>query len=441
VLFAWFSFKEPVFVSPPALLAFLASLAAVIFALSTLKRMEKFFRFFPPLIWMYFLPMLCSSFGVIPNQSPLYSPFMNKVVLPIVLVLLLVPTDTRAIARLGPKAIVLTLFGTAGTVIGATVSFFLYTRLPLKGAFPEGTWFTRLLPEGTFPEGTWKGVAALGGSWIGGSTDFMAVATSLELDPTLMGKLIVVDTICAYTLLGLLVALIGAEHRVDRWNRADNSIVESLKARLSQREAERARPITRFDFALIIGLALALSQICLWIGGSIFSGVSYLESESRIWATIHLTQVISAFGWGVLLIMLCSVLLSLTQARNISDAGATPIGYYGLYLFLTSIGAQADLRKVEAEDAWLFVMGAFWLMIHITVVFIGVRLLRAPLFLGATASMANVGGTASAPVVAAAFHPSLASVGLVMAILCGVIGVPISLLGIGKIAAYIAGVQ
>ena len=125
--------------------------------------------------------------------------------------------------------------------------------------------------------------------------------------------------------------------------------------------------------------------------------------------------------------------------RNIDDAGATPVGYVGLYLLLTTFGARADLRNVNAEDAWLFALGVIWIVTHVVILLAGLRLLRAPLFLGATASMANIGGTASAPVVAAAFHPSLAPVGLVMAILGSVIGTPVALLVIGKMCAAIAG--
>ncbi len=416
--------QHPLFQTEPALLAFLATLVAMIFALARLRILARFFKYCPPVIWMYFIPMICSSLGIIPSESPLYSPFMNRVVLPVVLVLLVVPSNTRSISRLGLRAIGLALFGTLGTVIGGAVSFALLT------------W---LLPEGTFPEGMWKGVAALGGSWIGGSTDFYAVATSLKADPTILGKLIVVDTVCAYTWLGILVSLISIEGPIDRWNRADSRIVDELKAHLAAEHAQRARPITLFDFALMLGLALGVSQLCLYLGTHVSNWIEHLEAAGGLWRRIHISQVLNASGWGILLVMAASVALSLTRVRNIADAGATPIGYIGLYLLLTTLGAQADLRKVGAEDLWLFVLGAIWLVIHIFVLFIGVRLMRAPLFLGATASMANVGGTASAPVVAASFHPSLAPVGLMMAILCGLIGVPVALVGIGKVAAAIAG--
>ncbi len=414
----------PLITEPASLFAFLASIVAVVFGLARLEALKPLFRYCPPLVWTYFIPMICTSLGVIPRSSSLYSVFMGDVVLPMLLVLLLVPTDTRSVARLGPKAIAMMLIGTCGIVAGAVVSFALIV------------W---LRPAGTLPDGLWRGVAALAGSWIGGSPNMYAVAGSVGTDPTLLGKLIIVDTVCAYSWLGVLVAMTNIEQRIDRFTGGDNRIVEALAVNLSKRHAERRRPIQLFDFALMIALALVVSQICLAGGESIGGCVASAEAASGFWAKIHLSQVLSGFGWGVLLITGVSVVLSLTPARNIDDAGATPIGYVGLYFLLTTFGARADLRQISAEDAWLFAMGLIWILIHVGVLLVGLRLLRAPLFLGATASMANIGGTASAPVVAAAFHPSLAPVGLVMAILGGVIGTPIALLVIGKICALIAG--
>lgn len=414
-----FRLDEPVFVAPPALLAFLATLVMVVFALARGRPLQGFFRYCPPLIWTYFIPMLCSTINLIPSQSTLYSPFMSQVVLPMVLVLLLVPTDTRSVARLGPKALAMMLVGTLGIVSGAALSFMLLKDL--------------------LPPDAWKGVASLSGSWIGGSPNLTAVAESLGTDPTLLGKLIVVDTVCAYTWLGVLVALSNFQDHVDRLTGADNRIVGALAARLAQRQAERARPITLLDFAVMIGLGLAVSQLCIWLGGHVGTWVGQREAGGGWWAAIQLSQVLSGFGWGILLITAASVLLSLTPARNIDDAGASNVGNFGLYLMLTTFGARADLHNIQPDDVWLFALGAVWITTHVLILLAGLRLFRAPLFLGATASMANIGGTASAPVVAAAFHPALAPVGLAMAILGSVLGTPVALLIVGKLCARIAG--
>ena len=410
--------------SPPALLAFLATIVAAILGLARIPGLQAFFRYFPPLIWSYFLPMFCSSLGVIPSRSPLYDEFMLRTILPVVVVLLLIPSDAASIARLGGKALAMMLIGTAGIVAGAALSFGL---------------FTAVLPAGTLPADAWKGVASLSGSWIGGSPNLAAIAASLELEPTLFGKMVVVDTICAYTWLGVLIALVGWQDRLDRFNRADGGLVRDLAARLARRQAERARPIRMADFVTMIAVGLACSQLCLAGGAKVAAAVRQAEEAGGLMARLQIGQVMSAFGWGILLVTACSVALSFTPLRRLEDAGVSSIANGGLYLLLTTFGAQADLRRVGPEDLWLVAIAAVWLLIHIAVLAAGARLLRAPLFLLATASMANVGGTASAPVVAAAFHPGLAPVGLLMAILGGILGTPIGLLIVAGLCRWIAG--
>lgn len=410
--------------SPPALFALLASLVAVIFWASRQRPLQTFFRYFPPLIWTYFVPMIASSLGLIPNDSPLYDTFMMRTILPVIIVLLIVSTDTAAVARVGPRAILMMLIGTLGIVVGAAASFGL---------------FVHLLPEGTLRPDTWKGVASLSGSWIGGSPNMAAIAASLEVDRTLFGKFVVVDTVCAYTWLGVLIALVGWQDRIDRINRADATVMHELASRLAHEQAERSRPIRTGDLITMLAVGFAVSQICLWAGGWMAKGVARVEAANAWIGWLNFSQVLSAFGWGILLVTFVSIALSFTPLRRLEDAGASSIGYAGLYLLLTTFGAQADLRMIGADDLWLFAIGATWLAIHIIVLLIGARLLRAPLSLTAIASMANVGGTASAPVVAAAFHPSLAPVGLLLAILGGIIGTPIGLLVVGKVCAALAG--
>lgn len=410
--------------SPPALFAVLATLVAIIFRLGAQPKLAGFFRYFPPLIWTYFVPMILSSFGLLPHESPLYD-FVMVTILPAVIVLLLVPSDTASIARAGPKAIAMMLVGTTGIVLGAAASFAL---------------FLYLLPAGTLPDDAWRGIASLSGSWIGGSPNMAAIAASLGINgSSLFGKMVVVDTICAYTWLGVLIALVGWQSRIDRFNRADARLVGELAERLGKQQAERERPITLGDFVTILAVGFLVSQACLLAGGWAAARVQGLEAAGGLMARINLGQVLSAFGWGVLFTTFAGIALSFTRLRHIEDAGASSIGNAGLYILLTTFGAQADLRLIGPGDLWLIAIGAVWLLIHIVVLFVGARLLRAPLFLTAIASMANVGGTASAPVVAAAFHPSLAPVGLLLAILGGIIGTPVGLLIIAKICAAIGG--
>jgi len=402
--------------NPIILFTFLAGCVALIFRLSQVKALEKFFRFFPPLIWTYFVPMVCTTVGITPDASPLYSPFMSRVILPAVLILLLIPSDVKGLTRLGPKAVAVMLSGTLGIILGAVGSFALFAAL-----FPSA-----------LPDEAWKGIAALSGSWIGGSPNMIAVLEALTAPPSIVGPLVVVDTVLAYSWLGLLIALSAYQKRIDRIHKADSRVIDEISAHLEAEHEAHARDPKVVDVALMIGVAFVVSQVCLWLG----KPVDHFITEKLKWGLI--SEVINAFGWGILLITAAGLVLSFTRLRKLDYCGASSMGYVGLYLLLTSYGARANLQAV-LEVPVFFGIGFVWLLIHIVVLYAGVRLFKAPLFLGATSSMANIGGTASAPVVAAAYNQSMAPVGLLMAILGGILGTPLALFVVATACRAITG--
>ncbi len=401
---------------PATLFAFLTGIVALIFWLSTLKRFETFFRYLPPLIWMYFVPMVMTTFGITPDASPLYSPFMSRVILPAILVLLLIPSDIRSIIQLGPKAIAVMLFATAGIVTGALVSL---------------TIFTKLTP-GMLPEESWKGVAALSGSWIGGSPNMTAVIESVGTPPSMIGPLIVVDTVLAYSWLGLLIALSAYQKRIDHHHGADDRIIEDISNRLEAEQEAHSRAPGKADVAFMLAIAFVVSQACLFLGEPLY----YFFNDVMNWTAF--SEVVNSYGWAILLITAAGLAMSTTRVRHLDFCGASSLGYIGLYLLLTTYGARANLRAVF-EVPQFFALGFVWLLIHIAFLYVGVRVTKAPIFLGATSSMANIGGTASAPVVAAAYNQSMAPVGLLMAILGSTMGTPLSLFVISTVGRAIEG--
>ncbi|MGF1571513.1 MAG: DUF819 domain-containing protein [Sumerlaeia bacterium] len=403
------------FSAPASVFGLLAVVVAGVFALSTLPALKGFFTYLPPLIWMYFIPMLLTTFGVTPDTSPLYSPFFSRIILPAILVLLIIPTDIRTVSQLGAKAVGVMLFATLGIVCGAIGSF----------------WFFNTFFGSSLPPDTWKGLAGLSGSWIGGSPNMTAVFESVGASPSIIGPMIIVDTVVAYSWLGLLVALSGYKERIDAFNKADSRIIDELNARLQVEQETHQRAPRALDVALMVGLAFGLSQLCLWVGPMIYDVITSTGDK-------FFSSVLSGYAWGILLITAAGLYLSTTKARTLDFCGASNIGTVGLYLMLTTYGAQADLRAI-LDVPILFGIGIMWLMIHIIVLAVGVRLLRAPLFMLATGSMANIGGTASAPVVAAAYYPSMAPVGLLMAIIGGSIGTPVALLLVASSLRWLAG--
>ncbi len=370
--------------SPEGIFSYLICLIGFLFWLSGQDFMKKFFHYLPPLIWTYFLPMISTSLGIIPAESPLYR-WITRYILPATLVLLLVTADLPAIYRLGFKTITMTLSGTLGIVIGGPVALALFQ-----------TWL---------PEDAWLGVGALAGSWIGGSMNMMAIAEGIGTPSSALGPLIIVDTVVGYSWLGILVFLAGRQNKIDKWFKADRSIVDDLNKRMELKRKECSRPITVKDFSMMLGLAFGVGFVCLQLGNMLPS----------------VGKVISQFTWTIIIVTAVGLALSFTKFSKLEDAGASQVGYVGLYILLASIGARADLRMIIDVPVFML-LGVVWIFIHAVCLFTAAKLLRAPMFFVAAGSMANIGGPASAPVIASIYQSALAPVGLLMAVLGGIVG-------------------
>jgi uncharacterized membrane protein len=371
---------------PMAIFAYLAAVLALVFWLSGLPRFRKFFEITPPVIYAYFLPTLSTAFGITPAASPVYG-WMTRYLLPLALLLLMITIDLKAIARLGTMALVMLCAGTAGTIIGAIVSFLIF------GSF--------------LPDEAWKGLAALSGSWIGGTANMVAIAESVGTPDSILGPIIVVDTVVGYGWMGVLLFMSAWQTRFDRATNARTEAVEETNRRLQDVSAHR-RPIDTRLAVVILGAGFALAI------ASVFAGTAL--------PAVGDPTIISNTTWAVLIVVTAGLLLSFTPARRLEEAGASALGYAALYLLLTAIGAQADLRAALTAPLFL-ATGLVWILVHAAVLLLITRLMRAPLFFFATGSMANIGGAASAPIVAGVYHPAMAPVGLLMAVGGYVLGI------------------
>ncbi len=372
--------------NPTAIFIFLAGLLGTIFWLSGLPRLQPLFRVTPAVIYVYFLPALSTSLGITPASSQAYD-WMIRYLLPVSLLLLMVTVDLRAVMRLGSKALIMMLAGSAGIIIGGPVA------LALLGRF--------------LPADTWMGLAALSGSWIGGAPNMVAIKESVGTPDSLMGPIIVVDTVVAYGWMGVLLFLSTWQGKIDAWLRADTEAIDALDGRLATMDDER-RPMEVRDLAVILGLGFGAAAVCIWVGDKL--------------PRLGDPTIISHTTWTVVLVTSLGLALSFTPVRRLEQVGASRAGYLALYLMLTAIGAQADLKKVVEAPLYLLV-GVIWLGIHIVVLFMVARLVRAPLFFIATGSMANVGGVVSAPIVASVYRRSLAPVGVLMGVSGYLIGI------------------
>lgn len=336
--------------------------------------------------------MLLTTAGLIPAASPLYD-VLSRYILLFALFLLMVSVDIAAIVRLGPRALLMMVAGTAGIVLGAPIAYAVFKSF--------------------LPPDAWMGLAALSGSWIGGTANMLAVIEGLNVPADLVGPIIVVDTVVGYGWMGLLISLAVFEKKFDAWSKADTRVLADLQERAQAQEQTR-RPIQLADAALIFGITVVAV-----VGSRAVAGMLPTIGDP--------VTIITSGTWAILIVVTVGLALSFTPVRRVDDAGASVIGYYALYLLLASIGAKADLAAVLDAPAYLLT-GVLWLAIHIAVLVVMARLFRAPLFLVSIASMANVGGPASAPVVASVYHPALPPVGLLLAIAGYILGIYASLL-------------
>jgi len=388
-------------VNPLFLFAILIALVVSILALDRAAVFPKLFHYLPGAFWCYFIPMILATAGLLPDHSWVYD-FLTTYVLSACLVLLLLNINLPAIFRLGPTALTAMAVGAAGIAIGAVAAYAIFAR-----------WL---------PAETWKGVGALSASWIGGSANMLAVKEGLHAPDNVFAPMVIVDTVITYSWMGILVALAPWQDSWDRWVKADKSTLEDVVNRLSQMSSSPAdagggpmgsppeavgndaiKP-SAWHGLWLVALAMAVGSLCLYAGN-------------------HLprTESLSAAGWAFLLVTVAGVGLSLTPASRLERYGASRWGYFCLYLLLAAIGAKARLQYIF-QAPLLIVMAYVWVMIHALILMVYGYFGRVPMFFLVTSSQANIGGTASTPIVAGVYRPTLAPLGLLLAIAGNVIG-------------------
>jgi uncharacterized membrane protein len=369
----------------PLLLIFV--LLAVEFSvlyLSSHPRAKHLFNFLPSMFWIYFLPMLLSTCGIIDAKSPLYQG-ITRYLLPPALFLLLLNVDFKAISRLGPAALVMFFAGSFGIMLGMVISFVIFK--PLIG------------PQ------FWSGFGALSASWTGGSANMIAVKEALNTPDAVFLPMVIVDTIVPYVWMGILVALASRQKIFDNWNGSDRRILDDLAKAPKHFSGQKKQSVHPGKAMAVIGLAFLIGR------------------ASQV-LSVHLPtgkDVISPYAWTIILVSTFSILLSLTPVSRIPHTGANKFGKWILYFVLTSIGARASLNNAS-QVGILIAAGVVVIFIHVVILLGTARLIRAPLFLVATASLSNIAGLVSAPVVAEVYQPGFACVGLLLAILGHALG-------------------
>ncbi|MGR5175376.1 DUF819 domain-containing protein [Vibrio parahaemolyticus] len=370
---------------------------------------RKFYTFIPGLLLCYFVPSLLNTWGIINvANSNLYF-VASRYLLPGALVLLIVSADLKKIFGLGSKAVIMFLTGTLGIIVGGPAALLI-----IDFVNPD-------LVSGD----VWRGLTTVAGSWIGGGANQAAMKEVFNVDDQLFSAMITVDVICANIWMAILLIMAGRQREMDNWLKADTSSIDELKETVAHYEKENSRPITTTDMMKVVAIAFGLTGLAHFFADKI---APWIETNAPELAKYSLT---SGFFWLIVLVTTFALIAStFKSARTLEHAGASKIGSAFIYVLVATIGMQMDVTAILDNPGYFFI-GITWLTIH-ALLMIGVaKLIRAPLFFMAVGSQANVGGAASAPVVAAAFHPALAPVGILMAVLG---------YALGTYGAYICGI-
>ena len=397
----------PFFTNDAIVLGLLMAVLAIVFYLESSKKpfWVKFFTYVPSLLLCYFLPALLKwPLNLVDGEvSELYY-MASRYLLPAALIMLCLGIDFKGIMRLGPKAIIMFLAGTIGIIIGGPIAL-----LVIEFFFPS------LIPNNMSINELWRGMSTIAGSWIGGGANQTAMKEVFEVADNIFGIMIVVDVIVANIWMGFLLYGANIRDKLNRILKADNSAILDLEKRMEDYHASVKRIPTTVDSFILMAVAFGGVALSHW-GSDILA--PFMSSHQETLAAYNLQSLTSSFFWLVVFSTTFGLILSFTRARKLEGVGATRWGSVFIYVLVATIGMKMDLAQIfDKDNLGLFVIGLTWMLVHVIVLLVVAKLIRAPFFFVAVGSQANVGGAASAPIVASAFNPSLASVGVLMAVL------------------------
>jgi uncharacterized membrane protein len=410
---------EPLITQDTVLFGVLAGCLGLVFITSSSNKTfwKKFYTIVPALFMAYFLPAILTTLGVIApewntisetgeiiqHKSNLYF-VASRYFLPAALVLMTLSLDLKAVFNLGPKALIMFLTGTIGIIIGGPIAIYI-----LSLTYPEAI-------GGVGPDAVWRGLATLAGSWIGGGANQTAMLEIYGYNQKLYGGMVFVDIVVANIWMAILLIGIGKTEKIDRWLKADTTAIEDLKAKVSKFTQEVTKNPSLTDLIILLSVAFGTVSI-----SHFFANILAPFFESRISTIEHLTLrntftfLGSSFFWMISIATLIAIILSFTKVRKLEGAGASKLGSVFIYILVSTIGMKMDLTMIF-DNLGLLAIGLIWMSVHAILLILVAKLIKAPYFFLAIGSQANVGGAASAPVVASAFHSSLATVGVLLAV-------------------------
>ena len=396
---------KPLFTNDAVVLGILLAILSFVFLTGRSESpfWKKFYKYVPTLLLCYFIPSIFNSLGIFSGESSRLYFVASRYLLPTSLVLLTISIDLPSIIKLGPKALVMFFTGTAGIIIGGPLAIMVVSV------------FAPDIVGGAGPEAVWRGLTTVAGSWIGGGANQAAMKEIFNVGDGLFSAMIAVDVIVANIWMAFLLYGAGIHKQIDEKLQADTSAISELKEKIEAYRSQIMRIPDLTDTIKLMSVGFGVTALA-HLGSDLIAPWIAVNAPG-----LEKFSLTSGFFWLIVISTTIALGLSFTRARELEGIGASRYGSVFLYVLVATIGMKMDLMAIF-ENPGLFLVGLIWMTIH-AILLIGVaKLIKAPLFFMAVGSQANVGGAASAPIVASAFHPSLAPVGVLLAVLGYAVG-------------------
>ena len=365
------------------------------------KTQARFFEYLPTIVILYFAVMLLSTFGVWQKSESVTATYtlLKSNLLPAMIFLMLLSADMREIFKLGIRML-LTFFLTSVSIALGFIGMFI-------------------LLHNYFEVGAWKPFAALSGSWMGGTTNMVAIQGALNLPDSAMGYTLLIDSIDYAVWVMILLALVPFAKKFNLWSRADTSIIDKVGEKLALKEKDK-RSMSFFSLSLLLGTALFISLLAQY--GALF---------------LPTTSFLTTSTWVIIIATLAGILFAMTPLAKL--AGSSQLANMMLYLIVALIASRANFT--ELTEAPLYIMAGFVIiLIHAAVMVLFAKLFRLDLFSLGVASLANIGGVASAPILASAYSKALIPIGVLMAMMGYILGTFGGLM-VGKVLKMISDIS
>ena len=378
--------------------AVLAMTAASIVSLEK-RTQAKLFEYLPSIVIIYFVVMLLSTFGLWQKSESVTASYklLKSNLLPAMIFLMLLSADMREIFKLGKKMLLTFLLASVSIAIGFIGTFALFHTY--------------------FEPDAWKPFAALSGSWMGGTANMVAIQGALDLPDSAMGYTLLIDSIDYAIWVMILLALVPFAKKFNLWSKADTSVIDEVGERLALKE-DHKKPIGFASLFFLLGSALIVSALAQ-------NGALYLPTTSFLTTTT----------WIVIIATLAGILFAMTPLAKLS--GGSQLANIMLYLIVALIASRANFS--ELTEAPLYIAAGFVIIaIHVCIMILFAKLFKLDLFSLGVASLANIGGVASAPILASAYSKALIPIGVLMAMMGYILGTFGGLM-VGKVLEMIGG--